>query len=253
LANPIANLISVPLQSNLDFGGGASHAGTQYILNIQPVIPFKLNDDWNLIVRTIVPVTEVVNILPYDAFGIGDTVQSFFFSPAKPTNGIIWGVGPVFLYPTATRDEISANQWGAGPTLVALTQSNGYTVGILANHIWGIGTPGTNGLGGGSILGDDGSTILLPPGRSQRVNATYMQPFASYTTPAQTTFTISSESTYNWTSATWTVPVLAGVSQVLKIGDQPISVGVTGKYYAVRPDGAPAWGARFVLTFLFPK
>jgi hypothetical protein len=89
LANPIANLISVPLQNNLDFGGGASHAGTQYILNIQPVIPFKLNDDWNLIVRTIVPVTDVVNILPYDAFGIGDTVQSFFFSPAKPT--IIWG------------------------------------------------------------------------------------------------------------------------------------------------------------------
>ena len=64
LANPIANLISVPLQSNLDFGGGASRAGTQYILNIQPVIPFKLNDDWNLIVRTILPVTDVVNILP---------------------------------------------------------------------------------------------------------------------------------------------------------------------------------------------
>ena len=142
---------------------------------------------------------------------------------------------------------------GRGADFVALSQFSGYTVGILANHIWGIGAPGTNGLGGGSILGDDGSTILLPPGRSQRVNATYMQPFASYTTPGQTTFTLSSESTYNWTSATWTVPVLAGVSQVLKIGSQPISIGVTGKYYAVRPEGAPAWGARFVLTFLFPK
>jgi hypothetical protein len=141
LANPIANLISVPLQSNFDFGGGSQRAGFQYILNIQPVIPFKLTDDWNLIVRTIVPFTDVVNIIPGNPVGFGDIVQSFFLSP--PTNGIIWGAGPVFLYPTATRDDISANQFGAGPTFVALTQSNGYTVGILANHIWGIGNPGT--------------------------------------------------------------------------------------------------------------
>jgi hypothetical protein len=253
LANPIANLISVPFQSNLDYGGGSQRAGTQYILNIQPVIPFKLTDDWNLIVRTIVPFTDVVNIIPGNPVGFGDIVQSFFLSPANPTNGIIWGAGPVFLYPTATRDDISANQFGAGPTFVALTQSNGYTVGILANHIWGIGKPGANGLGGSSILGDDGSTIAVPPGRSPRVSATYLQPFVSYTFPTQTTLNLSSESTYNWTAGNWTVPIIAGVSQILKVGDQPISVGVFGKYYVVRPVGAPAWGARFVLTLLFPK
>jgi hypothetical protein len=109
LANPIANLISVPFQNNLDYGGGPKRAGSQYILNVQPVIPFKLNDDWNLITRTIVPVTDVVHIIPGNPVGIGDTVQSFFLSPAKPVNGIILGAGPVFLYPTATRDEISAN------------------------------------------------------------------------------------------------------------------------------------------------
>jgi hypothetical protein len=116
LANPVASLISVPFQSNLDYGGGPKRSGSQYVLNIQPVIPFKLNNDWNLITRTIVPLTDVVHIVPGNPVGIGDTVQSFFLSPAKPINGIILGAGPVFLWPTATRDEISANQFGAGPT-----------------------------------------------------------------------------------------------------------------------------------------
>ena len=253
LANPVADLISMPFQNNLDYGGGPQRAGSQYILNVQPVIPFKLNDDWNLITRTIVPVTDVVHIIPGNPVGIGDTVQSFFLSPAKPVNGIILGAGPVFLYPTATRDEISANQWGAGPTFVALTQFSGYTFGILANHLWGIGPPGTNGLGGGSILADDGSTIPVPPGRSPVINATYLQPFAAYTFPTQTTLNLSSESTYNWTAGKWTVPIIGGVSQILKVGGQPISVAVFGKGYVVRPDGAPAWGVRFVLTLLFPK
>jgi hypothetical protein len=254
LANPVANLISVPLQNNLDYGGGAQRSGSQYLLNIQPVIPIKLTNDWNLITRTIVPLTDVVHIVPgTNPAGLGDILQSFFFSPANPVNGVILGAGPVFLYPTATRDEISANQFAAGPTLVALKQEARFTVGILANHLWGVGNPGRNGLGGGSILGDDGSTILLPPGQSPRVNASYLQPFLSYTTASQTTFTVQTESTYNWTAHQWTVPVMAGASQVLKIGSQPISIAVMGKYYAVRPDGAPAWGARFVLTFLFPK
>lgn len=253
LSNPVANLISVPLQSNFDFGGGVQKKGFQYTLNVQPVIPFKLTDDWNLITRTIIPFTDVVNIVPGNPVGVGDIVQSFFLSPSQPTNGIVWGAGPVFLYPSATRDDISSNQFGMGPTIVALTQSKGYTVGILANHIWGVGPPGTNGLGGGSILGDDGSTIAVPPGRSPVVNATFLNPFASYTFPTQTTVNLSSESTYNWTARNWTVPIIGGASQLLKVGDQPISIGASAKYYVMRPTGAPAWGLRFVVTFLFPK
>jgi hypothetical protein len=253
LANPVASLISVPFQSNLDYGGGPKHSGSQYVLNIQPVIPFKLNNDWNLITRTIVPLTDVVHIVPGNPVGIGDTVQSFFLSPAKPINGIILGAGPVFLWPTATRDEISANQFGAGPTFVALTQSHGLTVGMLANHIWGIGPPGANGLGGGSILGDDGSTIPVAPGRSPTLSATFLNPFVSYTFPSNTTLNLQTESTYNWTAKTWTVPIIGGVSQILKVGSQPFSVAVLGKYYAVRPEGAPGWGVRFVFTLLFPK
>ena len=101
-------------------------------------------------------------------------------------------------------------------------------------------------------MADDGSTIPVPLGRSPVINATYLQPFAAYTFPTQTTLNLSSESTYNWTAGKWTVPIIGGVSQIFKVGGQPISVAVFG-YYVVRPDGAPAWGVRFVLTLLFPK
>ena len=252
LQNPVADLISVPFQNNLDYDGGAKGHGSQYTANIQPVIPFKLTPDLNLIVRTIVPVTEALHIQPTEVSGVADIVQSFFFSPARPAGGLILGVGPVFLYPTATNNRVSANQWAAGPTTVVLKQSGPWTVGMLANHLQGFGGIGHNGLGGSSILGEDGFTTITPPGRSARVSATYMQPFVSYTFRTFTTLNLSTESTYDWTAQHWTVPVIAGVSQLLKLGAQPISVGLAGKYTAVQPVGAPAWGVRLVATLLFP-
>jgi hypothetical protein len=120
LQNPIANLISVPFQNNFDYGGGVQGQGSQYTVNILPVLPFRLTPNWNLIVRTIVPITEAVHVQPTEVSGLGDVVQSFFFSPAQPVGGLIVGVGPAFLYPTATNNRIGANQWGAGPTAVVL-------------------------------------------------------------------------------------------------------------------------------------
>ena len=251
LQNPIADLISVPFQNNFDYGGAQGH-GSQYTVNIQPVIPFKLTPDWNLIVRTIIPVTASVHVQPTEVSGLADIVQSFFFSPARLFGGLIVGVGPVFLYPTATDDRISANQWAAGPTAVVLKQAGPWTVGMLANHLQGFGGIGRNGLGGSSILGEDGFTTTTLPGRSARVSATYMQPFVSYTFPTFTTLNLSTEATYNWTTQRWTVPVIAGVSQLLKLGSQPISVGLSGKYTPVQPIGAPAWGIRLSVTMLFP-
>ncbi len=136
LSNPIANLISVPLQFNYDKGFGPKDAGVLR-LNVQPVIPITLNEDWNLITRTIIPL--VYQESPADGidsqFGLGDTVQSFFFSPKQPFNGWIWGVGPVFNWPTATDDQLGSEKWGAGPTIVVLKQESGWTYGMLANHI----------------------------------------------------------------------------------------------------------------------
>ena len=234
LANPVASLISVPLQSNLDFGIGPKDDGFRYTLNIQPVIPITLTPEWNLISRTILPIVYQSDIFPGsgDQFGLGDTTQSFFFSPAKPgPGGLIWGVGPVVLLPTATDELLGGEKWGAGPTVVALTQRGPWTFGILANHIW-------------SFAGDDA--------RSD-VSQTFLQPFVSYTFPNGFGVIVNTETTYDWEGEQWTVPILVGVSKVLKIGAQPVSLALNGRYWVEGPDSAPDWGIRFVVTFLFPK
>lgn len=231
LANPIASLISVPIQSNYDFGIGPGD-GTKSITNIQPVIPFGINDDWNLISRTILPVIDQEGIDPIgatDEFGLGDTVQSFFFSPKS--SDPIWGAGPVFLLPTATDEVLGSEQWGIGPTAVVLKQSGPWTYGALVNHLW-------------SFAGEDDR---------DDVNATFLQPFVSYITDTKTTFTLNSESTYDWTHEEWTVPLNFVVSQLVKIGDQPVQFFGGVRYYLDKPDGGPEWGLRFGLTFLFPK
>ena len=138
LSNPVAALISVPLQLNHDQDIGPADAGDRWLLNVQPVIPFDLNDDWNLISRTILPVVRQSDIFPGAGTqtGVGDTVQSIFFSPKAPTaSGWIWGAGPVLLLPTGSNDLLTTDKWGAGPTAVALKQSNGWTRGVLANHL----------------------------------------------------------------------------------------------------------------------
>jgi len=232
LQNPVANLISVPFQNNLDFGIGQNHA-SRFTLNIQPVIPVSLNKDWNLIIRTIVPVIDAGSPAPgvRSASGLGDTVQSFFLSPAQPVNGWILAAGPVFLWPTATEGALGSGKWGAGPTAVALKQENGWTYGILGNQIW-------------SYAG---------PSDRQSVNATFIQPFLAYTTKTYTTFGLNTESTYDWSNNQWTVPFNLTVAQLLKIGGQPVQFQLGFREYADRPSGGPNWGIRFTVTLLFPK
>jgi hypothetical protein len=232
LANPVASLISVPLQSNLDFGIGPDDA-TRYTLNIQPVIPFELNQHWNLITRTIIPVIDAESPAPGidSAFGLGDTVQSFFLSPKETIHDWIIGAGPAFLWPTATDSLLGTEQWGAGPTVVALQQKGPWTYGILANHLW-------------SYAGDDARN---------EVNSTFLNPFLSYITETKTTFTASPELTYDWQTEQWLSPVNLVVSQLFKIGAQPVQLALGGRYYFDHPSGGPEWGIRLSLVFLFPK
>jgi len=122
LANPIANLISVPIQSNMDFGAGPDR-GMVWYTNIQPVVPFGLSEDWLVITRTILPVVYQEGLVQggrADTAGLGDIVQSFFFSPRE--SPVTWGLGPVFLWPTATNNILGSGQFGAGPALVMLKQ-----------------------------------------------------------------------------------------------------------------------------------
>jgi len=232
LAKPGASLISVPFQAYWDFGIGVNDA-TRFTLNIQPVIPLSLNEEWNLIVRTILPVIDAESPAPGidDASGLGDTVQSFFFSPKKPVGGWILAAGPVALWPTATDSQLGGEQWGAGPTALALRQKGPWTFGLLTNHLW-------------SYAGDNARA---------EVNATFIQPFVSYITSTKTTFTINSETTYDWTGQQWSVPVNVVISQLFKVGSQPMQAFVGGRYYLEGPDGGPEWGLRAGLVLLFPK
>nr|WP_245513363.1 hypothetical protein [Enterovirga rhinocerotis] len=228
LQNPVADLISVPIQGNFDWQGGDGR-GRAATINVQPVVPVKLNEDWNLIVRTIMPLSYRHHYGPDRVFGLGDITQSFFFSPRHPS-GLTWGAGPVFLWPTATDEILGGGKWGAGLTGVALVQSGAWTVGALANHIW-------------SYAG--------PSGRED-VSATFLQPFVSYNFGKGFSVTLNSEASYDWVREQWTVPINLGAAQVFKIGDQAMSASVGIRYYAVRPDSAPRWGLRAAVTFLFP-
>lgn len=136
------------------------------------------------------------------------------------------------LAPTATDQLLGTEKLGLGPTAVALTQRGPWTVGALANHIW-------------SVAGDDDRAD---------VNRTFLQPFIAYTTPGAWTFTLNTESTYDWDVDAWTVPVNAQVSKVVKFGLLPISLGAGVRYWAASPSSGPEGvGARLFLTFLFPR
>ncbi len=238
LQNPVANLISVPIQNNWDFNIGPAGA-MKYTANIQPVVPLSISQDWNLIIRTIMPVIYLeptVNnpLAPASAreshYGLGDITQSFFFSPKAPVGGWILGAGPVGYYPTATDSALGAGQWGAGLTVVALRQEHGFTYGILANQIWSF-----TGWG------------------SQNVNASFVQPFVSFTTKTYTTFSVNTESTRDWQSDQWSVPLNFAVQQLVKIGKQPIAFQAGFRQYVDGPKGGPDWGLRYTVTFLCPK
>jgi hypothetical protein len=234
LNNPIAALISVPFQLNYDQDIGPGDKGERYLMNLQPVIPMSLSEDWNLISRTILPLIDLKDVPPgNDESGLGDTTQSFFFSPkALTAGGWTWGAGPVILAPTATDDVLGTEKWGAGPTAVALRQANGWTIGALVNHVW-------------SFAGD---------GDRSDVDSTFMQPFIAFTTSKHATFALNTESTYDWEADKWSVPINAMFTQVFHLGGQAMSLQAGIRYWADAPDsGAEGWGARLTYTLVFPK
>jgi hypothetical protein len=235
LANPVAALMSFPLQYNRDENLGSNDAGSKNYLNIQPVIPLSLNADWNLITRTIVPLVDLQDVPARgdSNSGIGDVTASQFISPKKPTSsGWIWGGGPVELLPTASERALGTGKLGLGPTLVVLRQEGPITYGALANHIW-------------SVAGDSDRAY---------VNSTFLQPFLSYITKTKTTFGVNTESTYDWRTSSWSVPINITVAQLFKIGPHICQITVGARYWVTTPEGGPeGWGWRAVFTLLVPK
>jgi len=228
LSNPVADLVSVPFQLNLDSGLGPESETERLTFNIQPVVPIELNARWNLISRTIVPLVSLEGPGVEQA-GVGDVLQSFFFSPKTPSpGGWVWGAGPAILVPSGD-DALSGDTFALGPTGVVLRQQGPWSYGGLFNHLWSVG----------------GDT---------EIDQTFLQPFVSYATPGGTTFSLNSEATYDWTDETWSVPLNAQVSQVFRIGQRPVSAGFGLRYWADSPEGGPeGWAARLTFTLIYPK
>jgi hypothetical protein len=230
LANPIANLTSVPIQYNALFGGGRDGKGTLSVLDIQPVIPIRLNDDWNLITRTILPVTSVDGLFNGrdNVSGLADTQMSLFLSPQEVgPGGLIWGVGAVVNLPTATDPLLGTNKWGAGPSAVALVQKGSWTVGVLANQMW-------------TFDGND-------------INKSFIQPWVTYELQDGWSVSATSQTSYDWTTQQWTVPLNVGIAKLVSFGQQPVQIQLGGIYMLRAPAGAPRWGLQTTVTFLFPK
>jgi len=235
--NPIASLISVPVQNNTNFGVNPGYRN-QDVLNIQPVIPIGISKDWNLIVRWIAPI--IYQPIPNapgtpetGEYGLGDMTPSFFISPKKPGK-LIWGVGPILQLPTATNTDLGQGKLGIGPTVVALMQPGHWTLGVLANNVW-------------SIAGS---------GSRPDVNQFLLQYFINYNLKKGWYITWQPTLTANWEATngnTWTVPFGGGIGRIMKLGNQPVQL--TGQFYgnAVHPVETPAWTMRLQISFLFPK
>lgn len=254
--NPVASLISVPVQNNTNFGIGP-YDRNQNVLNIQPVIPLRISGNWNMIIRWITPVIwqpapgtanlEVFgieeNTPAYFAaqdvqktagvFGFGDMTPTFFFSPAKP-HKLIWGGGPVFVLPSATSKILGQGKLSMGPSVVALAQPGHWTIGMLLNNVW-------------SVAG---------PSNRSAVNQMTFQYFINYNLDKGWYLSSSPIITANWKGSNgnvWVVPVGGGVGRVFRLGLQPVNV--TTQFYgnAVRPSFGSPWGVRLQIAFLFPK
>lgn len=231
--NPVAAMISLPLQNNIDFGAGPEE-GWKWTVNVQPVIPFKVNEDWNLITRTIFPVIYQSELVEGtgSVFGLGDATSSLFLSPSKAGN-VIWGVGPIFLFPTATDNMLGSDKWGAGPSLIVLTMPGNWVVGGLLSNIWSFAGGGDND-----------------------VNLLSGQYFVNYNFKQGWYFTSQPIITANWEAESgeeWTIPFGGGFGRVFKMGDQAMNMNLQAYWNAVKPTNGPDWQLRFMVVFLFPK
>jgi len=250
LSNPVASLVSVPFQFNWDQPVGPEDA-SRFVMNFQPVVPMSVSEDWNLILRWIMPFIGQPVLFEggAPASGMGDIAASFFLSPSRPGK-FIWGAGPVLLLPTNSEPVLGSSKWAAGPTVVVLKQSGSWTYGMLANHLWSFAGPKTSG---GVDRGE--------------LDVTFLQPFVSYTTKSAVTVSLNAEASANWRlyqtgadgslqekdGTDWTIPVNMTVTKLTKFGPLPMSIGGGVGVFVATPDGKPDWRLRLVATILMPR
>lgn len=232
--NPVANLISIPLQNNFNFGVGPQDK-MQYVGNIQPVIPIHATESWNVITRTIVPFVYQPELAPGvgEVFGLGDIQFTAFLSPAKPGE-FIWGVGPILQVPSGTDDSISQGKWAAGPSAVVLKMEGHWVYGALANYL--------SSFAGQSDRG--------------AVSQWLIQPFVNYNMADGWYLTTAPIITANMmadSSDRWTVPLGGGVGRLIRVDKLPVNFSLQGFYNVAHPDAGPDWSIRFQIQLLLPQ
>lgn len=233
LSNPISDLVSVPLQFNWEANVGPSKL-TRFILNVQPVMPFRISSQLNMITRLIMPLVSQPPLVEGGTatFGVSDITTSFFLSPTQLSSFTL-GVGPVVVLPSTSEPTLGSGKWSAGPTVVILKQTGPWTYGALWNQTW-------------SFSGDTSR---------QDVNQMFLQPFLAFQATHTVTLTVQSESTVNWDASDqrWTVPINVLVGKMASFGTFPASYQLGVGAFPVHPDVGPSWKIRGAIVILLPK
>jgi hypothetical protein len=228
--NPFEDFIKIPLQSTTGFSIGPHH-NVGDSLNVQPLLPFSLNAEWDLFARPSLSVNYQPS--PHEQFGLTDMQGSFFFSPHN-ANEWVWGIGPIFQFPTATSPELGTGRWSAGPT-AALIYSNGPWFGGVLTY-----------------------QLMSFAGNRERgsVNQTYIEPEVSYNLESGWYGDIDPQMTFDWTADAangWTIPLGADVGKAFSVGSQAMGIQLGAYDLLKRPEGTPQWIIRVQLTALFPS
>ncbi|WP_068318517.1 hypothetical protein [Aliiruegeria sabulilitoris] len=230
LANPLAAVISVPLQFNYDHGIGPFEDGTRITANFQPVLPFSLDNGATLITRVILPVVRLSDVTPGSGTktGIGDTLLVGWYVP-PPTEKLTWGIGPALQVPGD--EDVSSATWAAGFTLLGVYTTGPWTMGANFNHVWHI---------------EDDPRV--------RTRRSFLQPFVAYSTPNSMSYSLQAESVYDWVNEEWSVPIMGTVSKLATVGKLPINFSAGVGHWAESPKYGPqGWRYRLQAQLVFPK
>lgn len=235
LENPIGNLTVLPFENYTNFQVGPNK-GTQNVLEFEPVVPFHVTPDWNIVARAVIPLVWNASLAPAPSApqAFGPTDLETFLTPRNSTNGWLWGVGPIAQIPTATNASVGSNVWGLGPTAVLVHSSDKIVAGLLVNNVWS--------LGGTSVPhGSRYATFLAEP----FFNYNFGGGWFAGTSPIITANEYGS-------GQKWTVPVGADAGRIIKLGGKlPIKISVGGYYNVVTPQYGARWTVQTVLAVIF--
>jgi hypothetical protein len=231
LANPISNMISMPIQWSYSGQMGANQQGSNQTVLLQPVAPFNLGGGDLFIVRPILAAEAMNNLNGFSGFGVSNITIESFYAPQTGSSWI-WGVGPYVTAPINNTGNFGSQQTGVGMTGVVLNRDGPWTYGLLGYRSWS--------TGGSAAYGTQ--------------NNLYGQPFIAYTTKTAWTYSANMQALYNYDTGRTSNPLYVGVSKLEVFDKQPVQFSLGATYYlSSTPEGPQGWGARATLTFIFSK